>query len=54
LPTVEGKILEDKFPKPQPAADPAAAGSVPWLWLALGSAALALLTFGWFSRRSFH
>jgi cobaltochelatase CobN len=51
-PMVEGKVLEDKFPKPDPAAAAtASATSLPWLWLGLGTAALALFGFG-LSRRA--
>ena len=46
-PMVEGKVLEDKFPKPDPAAAAAdSATTFPWLWLGLGTAALALFAFG--------
>jgi hypothetical protein len=51
LPTIEGKVLEEKFPKPQPAADVATgAGSIPWLWFGVAAGALALAAFGWFRR----
>ncbi len=51
LPTIEGKVLEEKFPKPQPAADVATvAGSIPWLWFGVAASALALAAFGWFRR----
>ena len=46
-PMVEGKVLEDKFPKPDPATAAAdSATALPWLWLGLGTAALALFAFG--------
>ena len=45
-PMVEGKVLEDKFPKPDPAAAATSATAFPWLWLGLGTAALALFGFG--------
>jgi cobaltochelatase CobN len=51
-PMVEGKVLEDKYPKPDPAAAAtASAATLPWLWLGLGTAALALFGFG-LSRRA--
>jgi len=54
-PVVEGKVLEDKFPQPDP-ADAAAHGAatasaIPWLWLGLSAVALALFGFG-LSRRA--
>jgi len=49
-PSVTGRVLEDKFPKPD--SPTASASSIPWLWLTLTSAATALLAFGWFSRRT--
>lgn len=45
LPTIEGRVLEDKFPRSAPSS--AQARSVPWLWLGLVGAALALLALGW-------
>jgi cobaltochelatase CobN len=46
-PMVEGKVLEDKFPKPDPATVAAdSATALPWLWLGLGTAAIALFAFG--------